>query len=367
MKSILNNWFESVNNVKTQEELIKVVEGFNLSDLVSQGLDELLNNVDGEYKLVHEDMFPYFLEALYISNDKDKFYLFCYLLELTYGELKFIPNLERHGLFEAKIKVLLPTLIKVARSCFNGISDCMYLILLNIIDYPGIKQYKNTIIKDITQKLETLLAYVKENELNKNSAIAIEILVDVAGYYNNDDVLKLVEETLQLENNDIRLFSVFSLLYNDFDVNVTYIEKIASDIEIASKFYKKLEDVNKTNLFPKEYNTQEYLAKSDMINWLKYPTELGNLPDEIEFIDKFEYKDSYNYLFKFKSSNEAFKDNGWMLGLSGGYEKNKIPTASSTGNTFSMFESLKEDYMSQGMVIIKLIEEQWKEVANQYS
>lgn len=93
-----------------------------------------------------------------------------------------------------------------------------------------------------------------------------------------------------------------------------------------------------------------------MIKWLEYPTELGKAPDEIELLGAFEFNEHTYYAYKFKSNDFITKD--FMLGIVGGYEKNKL-TAVTTGGTFSKFEVLKEDYMEQAAELAQFIYDYW--------
>lgn len=87
-------------------------------------------------------------------------------------------------------------------------------------------------------------------------------------------------------------------------------------------------------LFPKKYASPEYLAKSDMVHWLCYPTELGKAPDEIELFGTVEVKKQPYYVFKYKSDSDNLSDelkNRWLVGWS-----------SDDGGTFSHFTPLDE-------------------------
>jgi len=79
---------------------------------------------------------------------------------------------------------------------------------------------------------------------------------------------------------------------------------------------------------------QEYLAKSNMVRWLVYPTELGKYPDRIELLGKVKKKEEY-YIFRFSSDSENLGDElkgKWLIGW-----------ASDEGGTFSNFD-LYESY-----------------------
>ena len=85
-------------------------------------------------------------------------------------------------------------------------------------------------------------------------------------------------------------------------------------------------------------------------------------PDALPAIDN-QYGYDY-YMFKFRSDSEKFKEKGWMIGISGGYETGKF-TQTTNGYTFSKFETVEEDFERQAKEIMELIETHWKQRAQQ--
>ena len=365
MENEIKNWINELCSVTDSKVMIEQVEKFDLSALINsnENIQELLNIIDVQYSRIDKKMFPYFLEALYAANNVDKFYLFCYLLDKTCDELEFLPNLENYPMFKEKFRVLLPTLIKVADRCYNGIGNCMYLILLKAANNKELfdKDSINNIIKIVSNKMNLILEYLDKNDLDEITSFSLEILVDVAKYFNDTELLDLVHETLKLQNNTIKMFAVLTLLCNNKPVDAKMLTDLSSDLETASRFYDQLELVKKTEFFDKTYASQEYIAKSNLVNWLKYPTELGKPPNKIEFVDTIEKENIVYYIFKFTTDIEKFKNDEWLLGISGGYEKDTILTSSTTGFTFSMFEKMETDYITQATKILNLIEEHWKQ------
>jgi hypothetical protein len=188
---------------------------------------------------------------------------------------------------------------------------------------------------------------------------------DVISWINDLSNAKTLEYAVKfwaVNNNHIKFYAIIVLLKNGKEVSQDILGDVAKDIEYAEKLLKKLEENNCADKYPSKYANQQLIAKSNLINWLKYPTELGELPQEIEYLDTIEKNGCCFYLFKFNSNKEAFKEKGWILGISGGYEKGKL-TSSSTGATFSRFEPVSEDYIKQGNDIIDFIQNYWKERA----
>ena len=78
-----------------------------------------------------------------------------------------------------------------------------------------------------------------------------------------------------------------------------------------------------------EIRLPEYLAKSNLVHWLTYPTELGGEPDAIEYLGKVKKKDVY-YVFRYRSVSDTLSDElkgKWLIGWS-----------SNDGGTFSNFD-----------------------------
>lgn len=56
-------------------------------------------------------------------------------------------------------------------------------------------------------------------------------------------------------------------------------------------------------------------ATETMIEWLAHPSELGEIPAEIECAGEFELHELHYYIFKYKSAPGG----KWLLGVCGGY------------------------------------------------
>ena len=94
--------------------------------------------------------------------------------------------------------------------------------------------------------------------------------------------------------------------------------------------YHLLEQHNMTDRFPAELRDPAYLAKSNMVRWLTYPTELGKEPDGIELLGVTKKKGETFHVFRFKSDSDNLGNDlkgVWLIGWSG-----------SDGGTFSNFD-----------------------------
>ena len=169
--------------------------------------------------------------------------------------------------------------------------------------------------------------------LTEDKINALEIAVDVAKHYLNEKLAQALTRVLSLENNGVRLFATETLLRCGYGVPQTVIDEIAHDLRYAYLLLYTLAEAGKPELFPEELENDEYIAKSDMVQWLAYPTELNGVPEEIELIGTAKHKKEIFHIFKYKSHSDNLTDElkgEWLIGWS-----------STEGGTFSEFDLLK--------------------------
>lgn len=165
---------------------------------------------------------------------------------------------------------------------------------------------------------------------------AWEIAADIAKYFGSEKVCELLTQTSKAGHGNVSFYAVESLIELEAPVPNESISELAADPVFAELTYQMLKKNGRASLFPTELASPEYLAKSDLIHWLTYPTELGTVPDEIEYIGEVKYlfrKDIY-YVFKFRSESETLDEGNrgkWMIGWS-----------SENGGTFSNFDLLSD-------------------------
>ncbi len=167
-------------------------------------------------------------------------------------------------------------------------------------------------------------------DLTEDVLANLEYIADVAKYLQGDALLEQVYATLQLGNNTINFYAAETLLSAGKDVPADVVTALAEDLANACLIYPVLQKYGKEGMFPSELANEEYLAKSDLVRWLTYPTELGKKPDEIEYIGRTTVKKEDYFLFRYKSDSDNLGDelkNKWLIGWSG-----------SDGGTFSQFD-----------------------------
>jgi hypothetical protein len=125
------------------------------------------------------------------------------------------------------------------------------------------------------------------------------------------------------------LIPLIEKLESKEEINKQEMLAMVKDPSLRCSVYRVLKEYNQTDLFPAEYYTFEKGAEGFLVNWLEFPTELGNPPHEIEFVTiitiyKSEPLDYYVFKYKMKMSRWSGHSN-WMLGISGPYLKNSQP------------------------------------------
>lgn len=206
--------------------------------------------------------------------------------------------------------------------------------------YAGLVHYKNNLSKFsrsakelVSIHLEAeLRRYLSVEQLNEDHIGNLELISDISKSFITEEIVSLLCEVLKLRRSNIDYYAVESLLSSGNGVPEETIVSLARNLEYASLTYSMLGSFGKQDLFPNEYTSPEYLAKSDMVHWLVYPTELGKEPDVIEYVGKISYlfKKEVYHVFKFRSDSDNLTDdlkNEWLIGWS-----------SDEGGTFSNFD-----------------------------
>lgn len=206
--------------------------------------------------------------------------------------------------------------------------------------YEGLIHYNDGVSK-LTAPAKALISahieaeisrYLGKSELCDDCIRALELIADASKHYMTDNLAKLLREAMRLGYSNINYYAVETLLICNKEIDNEAIVALAKDLEYAYLTHSMLCAHDREGLFPKEFTSEEYLAKSDMVHWLVYPTELGKQPDEIEYVGKVTYlfKKEVYHVFKFRSSSDNLDDslkNKWLIGWS-----------SDEGGTFSNFD-----------------------------
>ena len=372
--------FKKKNNTKTKQSDYQIFKGIILNNDNQASMDDAVNNwqvdTDNIDSFIDElsencnelcmEHVPLALESLYKSDEKIKTMIFCMLFEFTCMELPYVTNLESLPIYRAKLEYIYHTLVEVFSSCFNGIGDCVGLIILKCDPEMSLAQSeeKQRVISVVQKRLELIYKYVSENGCDGDEIIsALSVTLDMAAHLHNDDILlylrKISELHIDLESE---LFLVKAMANNNMPVLLESIDRL---VEFdASRLIRVLDSIGRMDLFQGSHITQEKIAYAEMRSWLSHPSECGKTLDKLELVDTLIYDEHLYYIFKYTSTAPKLLERGFMIGVAGGYDKDRI-SDNETGHTFSDFEPIGDNYKEQALNIIQLISDYWKRAAEQ--
>lgn len=223
--------------------------------------------------------------------------------------------------------------LDIARSISDGYHRGML--------YKGLHEYCDKIRRFTPEAKAALVGFVAADMSDMlksaDSEVAgenLEFAVDVCKHFITDDLLDILERAAAVCGNNVRFYAAETLLNNDREVSGEVIAALAADLCYAELTYSLLVKHGKQKLFPPEFTAREYLAKSDMVHWLTYPTELGRKPDEIHLLGKARVKKEDFYIFKYRSDSSTLSEDlrgEWLIGWS-----------NPDGGTFSNFDKLSD-------------------------
>lgn len=220
--------------------------------------------------------------------------------------------------------------------------------------YRGILHYRQSISKLPADSKALMTDYLKSelkrylsSEISDDITINLELASDAAKFFINDEIASLLNEALKLGISRLNYYVVSTLLDSSLEVPNDVIVALANDVEFADLTYAKLKQYNLTEMFPKELATEEYLAKSDLVHWLTYPTELGKQPDQIEYLGKVKKKEIY-HIFRYTSDSDNLEDElkgKWLIGWSN--------DEGGTFSNFDLYESFEQKTLEKTLKYIK--------------
>ena len=175
----------------------------------------------------------------------------------------------------------------------------------------------------------------REGTFTEEMKDQLEFICDAAGCLMfrapvNPELVGLIGDLFELKDGDISYYALSTLTKVGYEVPDEVIVMLANDLTHADITFRALKDRAMTYRFPAELRNDAYLAKSDLVHWLTYPTELGREPDEIELLGVTKKKGETFHVFRYKSDSDNLGDDlkgVWLIGWSG-----------NDGGTFSNFD-----------------------------
>ena len=324
---------------------------------------------EGKYKKILKyckhlkpNMLADVLYYLFSSKLLDDFNLCRYILENNYKDIKILPMLEKVELSKERFLIMLDTIIKITDNDFVNINAFMYIILLNNSKYfKDIDNDRYSKIVNNLTKVKNMIQYIQKVNNNVFINFLVEQHIKAIKYFNNQELLVMVLQFLKYGNNEVKIYAVDTLLYNDMFIKDEYIELLAADPLYMNILYSLLADHKKIDLFPNHYINQDNFAIADFTEWIAFSTSIKKAPSDIEIITDFEYNGFVYYIFKFsldilKINKKYVPDE--MIGISGGYLGKDMPTPLNNGYTYTLFEAFDDNnYKKQAIKIINKVTE----------
>ncbi len=296
---------ESLDTYREKEPLINYFHSLSAIPIVVSGNQELLSEED---------------EALLDSLQE-----FCLSEDFLRTEVN-----KCFGTFEPITKRKLEKIIGTVSEISEEYHKAVFFKEIARINPP----FEGTDKEEIKPLRDYVLSEIRRLASNDTSASdaseVFEYLFDVSEKVMDDEVAKEITAIFPKMNNCERYYAVASLVKCGYSVPKEDVRTLAKDIVYAELTYETLAQNGMSDLYPSEYTGEEYLAKSNLVHWLTYPTELGREPDEIEFLGKVKKKKEIYCIFRFKSDSNTLDEehkNVWLIGW-----------ANRDGGTFSEFD-----------------------------
>lgn len=348
----------AADSIRTKTGLVmvftRVLNGVR-HDLYSDERAEIID-------LVIEELSAFNEKVLSAKDYKEKFTLFeyedsllqllsiatGYVGELTEEQLAVIRAVEELVKGETTVEDSIDSLFAKDEVSLDDANEVITLVsgiddvFRRSLFFTGIIKYKDDIEKKfsndawkavsdyISSELDGYIA--KGTNMNSDDIDSLELAADACKYFMTDDIAKKLTELISFGHNAVNFYAVDTLIEKGREVPSDAVAALANDLAYAELIYSVLEKNKKTELFPSELYSREYIEMSSMVHWLMFPTELGEKPDEIEYLGSFKIKKEDYYIFKFRSDSENLDDEirgEWLIGWT-----------SSEGNTFSNFDCL---------------------------
>jgi hypothetical protein len=170
-------------------------------------------------------------------------------------------------------------------------------------------------IRRVWSKLKALLGDGKITAVDSCSRVKeepqrlrsqAELVIDLMGSLRG--AVPELQAALALADPRLAYFALRSLLRQKQPPPPSAVARLAASDEVRGDLYRLLK--KKKTLMPPETRTAEALARSELVRWLAFPSELGCVPDEISPGKLVKKK---VWIFRFKG-----KDGKWLAGVSDG-------------------------------------------------
>lgn len=195
------------------------------------------------------------------------------------------------------------------------------------------------------------------------SRAMVGLLFDTAGFLCAPQLMRRIREADDLLDPRLRRFRAVTMLRSGGVVPDGELAKIAQSPRDRFWLVRQLAGMRLSNRLPPACRDQALLAEGSLVDWLCFETELGREPDEIELFHVESRRETSSkwpvpfmrrrtrvdyFFFKYRVTEDHWaREDGWMVGMAGGFDRGKQPTIASDGSTFSHFTSFESQTLSE--------------------
>lgn len=339
--------FETVKNNKNYEENARIMKYVgnilqNAKRISKEESECVKNFAVGEMKRLLSEI-P--LAETYKEKDKMFFYEDSLLMVFTFAGgslknaneeqleiIKKIVNLvSEESVVENAVDELfqLETVEKSDMEKAIGVVEPLTDEYRRSIFYQKLNEHKEKLHKLAAEAKSMLAEFVADDmerllndaeNLDEDKINSLEFSADICKYFISDRIIAILKKLMSLKINRVRYYALETLLHHKQEIPADAVKELAEDLSYAELTYSLLKRYLKEALFPDEFAAPEYLAKSELVHWLTYPTELDKEPDEIKLLDTIKVKKDLYYVFLYKSDSDNLSDdlkNEYLIGWSG--------------------------------------------------
>jgi len=178
------------------------------------------------------------------------------------------------------------------------------------------------------------------------------ILLDVAGWWGTDPIVQAIAALDDLHDPHLRMLRAVSLLRAGRRLLASELEWIARWPRERVWLRDKLAEMGKAEDLPEACRDAAKLAEGYMVDWLCFGTELGREPVEMELVHverrnvrcgRGKAKPTAYYFYRFRTTvDPSSNEEGWMIGMAGGFQRSSRGALAYTRDTFSHFAKWEE-------------------------
>jgi uncharacterized protein YbaP (TraB family)/HEAT repeat protein len=323
--ALLENYSDSGNDYSIYEKIMNAV--VDLAD--SSTVDFVASNY--EHLPAEKENIKYSLLELLANIHSSKAYDQIKHLLLTKLPSKGSASALAYALTDTLklTKTLYPEILQLSKD--TAFAEALVVIsdpLLDssLISMEDILPFKNVFLQQARRKYQVLKA-------NQSQWWQYNSLISLLGKFNDKESNALLQQYLGLPIPNVKYNTIIPLIKNGQQVSPTEMKNLAADKNFRASLYYKLKEINKQQLFPTAYATQQSLAESELYQIASDDYEVSATTFIGERVILYQGKKKKFYLYKVTLNVEEGERESY-LAIAGPYDlkaKALIPYADASG------------------------------------